>query len=318
MDKTAEVPETLLEAITYFADADRCLSFLADQRWPNGNVACPQCGSTDVLFLSNQRRWKCRAQHPRAQFSIKVGTIFEDSPLPLTKWLPALWMLVNDKNGISSYEVARGLGVTQKTAWFMMHRLRLALERGSLTKLRGRVEADETFIGGKVKNMHRAHKLRVMGSKRGGIHSKAIVMGMLERGSGKVRTRVIENTEGPTLKGVLRENLDPSAEIITDSASGYRGLSGEFLHEFVNHMKEYVRGHVHTNGIENFWSLLKRGIKGTYVNVEPFHLHRYVEEQAFRFNSRKRTDAGRFVEALREIVGRRLTYKGLTHATATT
>ncbi|HUF93757.1 MAG TPA: IS1595 family transposase, partial [Candidatus Limnocylindria bacterium] len=157
MDKTptASAPQTLVEAVRFFADPDVCLSFLASLRWPDGNVACPQCGSTAVTFLSNQRRWKCRAKHPRAQFSIKVGTIFEDSPIGLDKWLPAVWMIVNDKNGISSYEVARALGVTQKSAWFMMHRIRLAMQRGGLDKFSGHVEADETFIGGAARFMHR-------------------------------------------------------------------------------------------------------------------------------------------------------------------
>src|SRR5258708_4057298 len=228
MDNISAIPETLIQAIRYFSDPDVCLSFLVSLRWPDGVVACPQCGSRAVTFLSNQRRWKCYTAHPRQQFSIKVGTIFEDSPIPLDKWLPALWMLVNDKNGISSYEVARALGVTQKTAWFMMHRLRLALERKSLARLRGRVEADETFIGGKVHNMHITKRRRVMGSRRGGSYSKAIVMGMLERESGTVRAKIVESVEGLNLKRVVRENVEPGAELITDSASGYRGLSGEF------------------------------------------------------------------------------------------
>ena len=318
MEQNSAAPETLIQAIRFFSDPDVCLTFLASLRWPDGRVACPICGSQSVTFLSEYRRWKCHTKHPRQQFSIKVGTIFEDSPIGLDKWLPAVWMLVNDKNGISSYEVARTLGVTQKTGWFMLHRIRLAMENGSLTRLRGRVEADETFIGGKVHNMHLTKRRRVMGSRRGGAHSKAIVMGMLERESGKVRARIIESVEGTTLKRVVRENIEGGAELITDSASGYRGLSGEFLHQWVSHMTEYVRGHVHTNGLENFWSLLKRAIKGTYVNVEPYHLHRYVEEQAFRYNERFGKDANRFVTALRGIVGRRITYKGLTSAAATT
>ena len=313
-----QTPATLVEAIRFFADPDVCLSFLASLRWPDGRVACPICGSENITFLSEYRRWKCNAKHPRQQFSIKVGTIFEDSPIGLDKWLPAVWMLVNDKNGISSYEVARALGVTQKTGWFMLHRIRLAMENGSLTKLRGRVEADETFIGGKVHNMHLTKRRRVMGSRRGGAYSKAIVMGMLERESGKVRARIVESVEGTNLKRVVRENIEAGAELLTDSASGYRGLSGEFLHQWVSHMTEYVRGHVHTNGLENFWSLLKRAIKGTYVNVEPYHLHRYVEEQAFRYNERFGKDADRFVTVLRGIIGRRITYKGLTSAVATT
>jgi transposase-like protein len=314
MEQITRTPETLVDAVRFFADPDICLTFLASLRWPDGRVACPACGSEHVTFLSEYRRWKCHTKHPRQQFSIKVGTIFEDSPIGLDKWLPAVWMLVNDKNGVSSYEVARALGVTQKTAWFMLHRIRLAMQDGSMERLRGRVETDETFIGGKVRNMHATKRRRVMGSKRGGQYSKAIVIGLLER-DGRVRARVIDNTLGSTLQSVVRGNVEPGAEVITDAARGYVGLSTDFLHSFIDHMHTYVRGHVHTNGLENFWSLLKRAIKGTYVNVEPFHLHRYVEEQAFRYNKRRGDDADRFVGALRGIIGRRLTYKTLTAAT---
>ena len=314
MEQTTRTPETLVDAVRFFADPDICLSFLASLRWPNGKVACPVCGGDRVTFLSEYRRWKCHNKHPRQQFSIKVGTIFEDSPIGLDKWLPAVWMLVNDKNGVSSYEVARALGVTQKTAWFMLHRIRLAMQDGSIEKLRGRVEADETFIGGKVRNMHATKRRRVMGSKRGGQYAKAIVIGLLER-DGRVRARVIDNTLGSTLQAVVRGNVEPGAEVITDAARGYQALGKDFLHNFIDHMHAYVRGHVHTNGLENFWSLLKRAIKGTYVNVEPFHLHRYVEEQAFRYNKRRGNDADRFVSALSGIIGRRLTYKTLTAAT---
>ena len=317
MDKTATAPETLVEAIRFFADPDVCLSFLASLRWPDGNVTCPQCGSRDATFLAGYRRWTCRQDHPKRQFSIKVGTIFEDSPIGLDKWLSALWMLINDKNGVSSYEVARALGVTQKTGWFMLHRIRLAMQTGSLAKLRGRVEADETFIGGKVRNIHPAKKLRVMGSRRGGSYSKAIVMGLLERG-GQVRAGVVANVTGPILQSVVHKNVQPGAEVPTDAWHGYRGLAPDFVHRYVNHMCEYVRGHVHVNGLENFWSLLKQAIRGTYVNVEPYHLHRYVEEQAFRYNERLGKDADRFVRVLRSIIGKRLTYKALTGAPATT
>jgi transposase-like protein len=318
MEQTASAPETLLQAVRFFSDPDVCLSFLASIRWPDGRVACPTCGSQSVTFLRNQRRWKCYERHPRAQFSIKVGTIFEDSPIPLEKWLPAVWMLVNDKNGISSYEVSRALAVTQKTAWFMMHRIRLALEDGSLVKLRGRVEADETFIGGRVKNMHITKRRRVQASRRGGAYSKAIVMGLLERNTKKVRMAIIETTDSLSLQRVIRQNVETGSEVMTDAWRGYRGLSADFIHQYVDHMKEYVRGHIHTNGLENFWTLLKRAIKGTYVAVEPYHLHRYVEEQAFRFNERVGKDADRFLIALHGIVGRRITYKALTGAVATT
>jgi transposase-like protein len=317
MEQTARPPETLVDAVRFFSDPDICLTFLASLRWPDGRVACPICGSDKVTFLSEYRRWKCHTKHPRQQFSIKVGTIFEDSPIGLDKWLPAVWMLVNDKNGISSYEVARALGVTQKTAWFMLHRIRLAMQDGSVERLRGRVEADETFIGGKVRNMHKWRRRQVMQGRKGGVHSKAVVMGLLERG-GRVRAKVLAKAVNPAMREVIDANVEPGSEMITDDASQYRALTPKFVHSFINHVETYVRGHIHTNGIENFWSLLKRGLKGTYVNVEAFHLHRYVDEQAFRYNERRCKDADRFVTALRSIVGRRVTYKALIGALATT
>lgn len=308
----AAAPETLVEAVRFFADPDVCLSFLASLRWGNGNVACPTCGSQDVWFLPNQRRWKCREQHPRQQFSIKVGTIFEDSPITLDKWLPAVWMIVNDKNGISSYEVGRALGVTQKSAWFMMHRVRLAMQRGGLDKMVGDVEADETFIGGKARFMHQ-HKRAAKIHGTGGM-DKSAVMGLLERhgpdGHSRVRVKPVPNRKKKTLTTQVRQHVEPGANLYTDALKSYEGLS-EFEHEVIDHAESYVRGKVHTNGLENFWSLLKRGIKGTYVSVEPFHLFRYLDEQAFRFNARKTTDARRFLAVLRTIVGRRLTYKDL-------
>jgi transposase-like protein len=323
MEHHAAIPKTLQGAIIYFANPDRALAFMVQMRWPDG-VICPYCGGREVTFLSNQRRWKCRVKHPRQQFSVKVGTIFEDSPIGLEKWLPALWMIVNDKNGISSYEVGRALGVTQKTGWFMLHRIRLAMQERSLEMLRGQVEADETYIGGSVRFMHKSRldKLRLGGKRQS--YAKAVVMGLLERG-GRVRAQVIaQGIHKPKKADMLRvidANVEPGSEMITDSAAAYRqGLTPRFLHSFINHVESYVDGHVHTNSIENFWTLLKRALKGTYVNVEPFHLHRYVDEQAFRFNERRHAngDGGRFVRALRSVLGRRLTYKELTGAVATT
>ncbi|HMH51253.1 MAG TPA: IS1595 family transposase [Candidatus Acidoferrum sp.] len=314
-------PETLVDAVRFFADPDVCLSFLAGLRWPDGNVTCPTCGSQSVKFLADYRRWKCYGKHPRPQFSIKVGTIFEDSPIPLEKWLPAVWMIVNDKNGISSYEVGRALGVTQKSAWFMMHRVRLAMQRGSLDKMAGEVEVDETFIGGKARFMHkdkRAAKIHGTGGM-----DKSAVMGLLERhgpdGHSRVRVKPITNRKKKTLTAEVRQHVEPGANLYTDALASYEGLS-EFEHEVIDHAESYVRGKVHTNGLENFWSLLKRGIKGTYVSVEPFHLFRYLDEQAFRFNQRRDPDGdgGRFVKVLRTIVGRRVTYKELTGALGTT
>ncbi len=317
MDKTDGTPASLTEAIRYFSDHDTCQAFLVALRWPNG-ITCPRCGAGDPLYLANQRRWKCRSKHARQQFSVKVKTIFEDSPLGLDKWLPAVWMIVNDKNGISSYEVGRALGITQKSAWFMLHRVRLAMQRGSLGKFSGEVEVDETFIGGKARNMH-AWKRRVVVKGSGPFGSgKAAVVGVLERsaekGKSKVQLTVIDNIRTGTLDRHVRDRVERGADIYTDALASYRKLGDEYSHRTVDHAVQYAEGKVHTNGLENFWSLLKRCLKGTYVSVEPFHLFRYLDEEAFRFNERKdpRGDAGRFVQVLATIVGRRLTYKALT------
>jgi len=310
--KTQQDPQTLVEAINYFSNADRALQFMIKLRWQNG-VTCPTCGSEHVKFLASRRVWKCKARHARQQFSVKVGTIMEDSPIGLDKWLPAMWMMVNCKNGISSYEVARALGVTQKTAWFMLHRLRLATQTGTFEKLSGTVEADETFIGGLARNMHRDRRgKKIRGTGGSG---KAIVMGMLERGTiakhSKVRATVVPSNSCAELQSKIWQHVELGSELFTDALKSYRGLHSEYAHQVVDHAVEYVRGHVHTNTIENFWSLLKRGLKGTYVSVEPFHLFRYLDEQAFRFNTRKSNDAERFASALASIPGRRLTYRQL-------
>ena len=312
MDKTTDAPETLVDAVRYFTNPDVCLNFLARMRWPDG-VTCPTCGSKDVSFLKNQRRWKCREVHERRQFSVKVGTIFEDSPIGLNSWLPAVWMIVNDKNGISSYEVARALGVTQKSAWFMMHRIRLAMQRGGFDLMDGDVEADETFIGGKSRFMHAAKRAaKIHGT--GGM-DKSAVMGLLERhgpdGHSRVRVKAIPNRKKKMLQAEVRANVARGANLYTDALASYDGLSDAYQHAVIDHAESYVRGNVHTNGLENFWSLLKRAIKGTYVSVEPFHLFRYLDEEAFRFNTRKTTDAKRFMDVLRSIAGRRVTYAQL-------
>lgn len=310
--------KTLQQAIRYFSDEQTCIDTVAALRWPNG-PACPACGHMQHYWLATQKRWKCKECWK--QFSVKVGTIFEDSPVHLQKWLPALWMLVNCRNGVSSYEIARDLGVSQKAAWFMLHRLRLALQTGSVMKLGGSgapVEVDETFIGGKARNMHRSKRLRV-GHGRGmqGGHGKAVVMGMLERG-GKVRAAVIPDRKDGILDSIVRGNILPGAEVHTDEFTGYGKLSDEYAHKVINHLEGYVDGKIHTQGIENFWSCLKRGLGGTYVSVEPFHLFRYVDEQAFRFNHRKSSagrklsDAERFKLALSQVAGKRLTFAEVT------
>jgi transposase-like protein len=306
-------PRTLQEAIIYFADADTCLKFFAAERWPKG-VICPTCGSKEVKFIPTRRLWECKNKHSRKQFSIKVGTIFEDSPLGLDKWLPAVWLITSAKNGVSSCELARSLGVTQKSAWFMLHRIRLAMQNGSLMKLGGNgggeVEADETFIGGKARNMHISVKARrITGT---GTKDKVAVMGILERG-GQVRTIVVPNRKKTALQSEVRKHVEAGAALYTDALLSYEGLAGDYAHAVVDHAVEYVNGRVHTNGLENFWSLLKRGINGTYVSVEPFHLFRYLDEQSFRYNNRKNmSDADRFSMALSQVAGKRLTYAEVT------
>lgn len=302
-------PKTLQEAIVHFSHPENCLDYLASRRWPNGPV-CPTCGRADVTFLAKQQKWQCKSAHKRRQFSVKVGTIFEDSPLGLDKWLTAVWMIVNCKNGISSYEVSRALGVTQKTAWFMIHRIRLAMQTGTFEKLSGPVEVDETYIGGVARNMHRDRRERMTQGKRGSV-GKVAVMELLER-NGKVRAKVIANTMWQTFEGEVKGNVQRGAELFTDSHRSYAGLGSDYIHQVINHAEKYVDGQIHTNGIENFWSLLKRSIRGTYVSVEPFHLFRYLDEQTFRFNERKGKDADRFAKVTGQVAGKRLTYEELT------
>jgi transposase-like protein len=312
-------PKSLQQAILYFSDPVNCREYLVARRWIDG-VACPRCGSKNVLFLEKYNRWHCREKHEAPQFTLKTGTIFEDSPIKLDKWLTAMWMIVNCKNGVSSWEIHRSVKVTQKTAWFMLHRIRLALQDergGKLGGPDGTIEADETFIGGKARNMHRAKRERLSrdGGMQGG-HGKAVVMGLLERG-GKVKATVIPGRKYHITEQIVRDLVEPGTEIHTDEFQGYYNLSNGYAHKVINHLEGYVKENVHTNGIENFWSLLKRGLGGTYVAVEPFHLFRYVDEQAFRFNNRSTkdnplNDSDRFDFAVRQIVGRRITYAELT------
>jgi transposase-like protein len=303
-------PKSLQEAIIYFSNPNNCIDYLAVRRWPNG-VVCPNCGSDSVSFNADRKTWKCASHHPRREFSVKVGTIFEDSPISLDKWLTATWMLTNCKNGVSSYEIARDVRVTQKSAWFMLHRIRLALQDDFFgSKLGGEVEVDETFIGGKARNMHVSErKRRITGT---GGHDKTAVVGILERG-GKVRASVIPSRRKTVLQQEVRKHVTAGAALYTDALLSYEGLASDYAHQVVDDATQYVDGRVHTNGLENFWSLLKRGVSGTYVSVEPFHLFRYLDEQMFRFNNRKDLDdAGRFDIAVSQIVGKRLTFAQLT------
>ncbi|MGQ0650001.1 MAG: IS1595 family transposase [Gemmatimonadaceae bacterium] len=321
MIKEHAAPNTLSEAIRYFGDPDRSLAFVVQLRWPSG-IVCPHCTETKVSYIRSRRIWKCLAC--RRQFSVKVGTVFEDSPLGLDKWLPALWLLANAKNGISSYEVHRALGVTQKTAWFMLHRIRLAMRTKSFLKMSGSVEADESFIGGKRGNMHKSKQKRVAPTT-GTAHMVA-VMGLLERKAGTkhstVRLAHVPNTRKAPLEKHIREHVEHGSALYTDAHPTYKRLAAvnfgdDYSHAAIDHAVKYVDGVVHTNGLENFWSLLKRTIKGTYVSVDPFHLFRYLDEQSYRFNERCETDLTRFVGVLRDVIGRRLTYKELISADMT-
>jgi transposase-like protein len=307
-----DFPTTLQDAIVYFGDPDKAFTSAIALRWPNG-VTCPRCESKEHSFISTRKIWFCKGC--KKQFTIKVNSIFEDSPLGMDKWMFATWLVSNCKNGVSSCEIGRHLGITQKSAWFMDHRIRHAMHTGSFSKkLSGQIEADETYIGGKARNMHaseRARKITGTGGK-----DKTAVMGILERGGkaagSTVRVKVIDNAKKKTVQAEIRQHVLAGSAIFTDALKSYEGLD-EFQHEVVDHAVEYVRGEVHTNGLENFWSLFKRGLNGTYVSVEPFHLFRYLDEQMFRHNNRKGlNDAERFVDVMRNTSGKRLTRKQLT------
>ena len=302
----SSTPKTLMEAIRHFSDPDVCVNFVASLRWPNGPV-CPKCGGTEHGYVKTRRLWNCKAC--KGRFSVKMGTIFEDSPLGLDKWLCAIWLDANCKNGVSSYEVHRSLGVTQKTAWFMLHRVRLALRSGSIEKMEGHLEVDETYVGGKGINRHRGDPKNAPGTA-----GKTAVVGAVQR-QGRAVAAVIARPDTRTLDSFVHAVALPQAVVSTDEHSGYRHLGRTFDHGVVRHSAgEYVKGAHHTNSIEGFWALLKRSIKGTYISVEPFHLGRYVDEHVFRYNHRHGSDADRFTAAVSGVSGRRLTYAALTGA----
>jgi transposase-like protein len=303
----ANFPSGLMKAIRHFSDPMVCVKAIAELKWGKRGPKCPRCQGQRLSFLQTRLLWKCL--DCKKQFSVKVGTIFEDSPIGLDKWLCAMWMLGNCKNGVSSYEIGRALKVTQKTAWFMLHRIRYAMHHGSIDKMTGTIEADETFIGGKARNMHsdkREEKIHGRGPE-----GKAIVFGLLDHETGKVRTSVVGTRRRHHLHEEIRKNVAPGSELRTDALESYEGLD-EFTHKVLEHGDAYVNDNVHTNRLENFWSLLKRAIKGTYVCVEPFHLLRYLDEQSFRYNERHEDDRGRFQRILNSVSGKRLTWDVLT------
>ncbi len=332
-------PVTLQQAIVYFGDSERAFDYAKFLRWPDDKVTCPRCGSESNSFVKTRKLWFCNGC--KKQFTVKVGTIFEDSPIGLDKWMTAVWMICNCKNGISSYELHRAIGVTQKSAWFMLHRIREAMKNESIMRMGGSdggpVEVDEAYIGGQPKNRHLGKRDPGHGKKylldddgeRSGLNpdyvphicgratKKTAVFGMLDREARQVRAHVIPEVKREVLMEAILGNVEKGATIYSDGLADYRPLRNmEFIHETVNHVTEYVRGQVHTQGIENFWSLLKRGLRGTYVAVEPFHLDRYIGEQVFRYNNRATkdnplNDEDRFALAMHQAVGRRLTYAQL-------
>ena len=304
-------PHTLQQAIVYFSDPDRAFQYALNLRFPNGVVSCPRCGSEKHSFVKKRKLWHCKGC--KKQFTLKVGTIFENSPLGLDKWMCAYWILTNSKNGVSSCELARSIGVTQKSAWFILHRIRMTLKEDATIKLSGECEADETFIGGKARNMHVSKRMRrITGT---GTKDKVAVMGILERG-GKVRAAVVPTRRKAVLQAEVRKHVEAGSALYTDFLLSYDGLAADYAHQVVDHAVEYVNGRIHTNGLENFWSLLKRGIHGTYVSIEPFHLFRYLDEQTFRYNNRKNIgDQQPFELAMGNVAGKRLTYAELTGAT---
>lgn len=307
-----DFPRTLQQAIVFFANPDNALQFMIETRWPNG-IICPRCGFDRHTFISTRRTWQCK--NCKKMFTVKLGTVMEDSPIGLDKWLCAMWMIVNAKNGVSSYEIHRGIGITQKSAWFLLHRIRLAMNSGTFEKMSGEVEGDETFVGGKAKNMHKERRQNII--KGRGAVGKAIVMGLLERGDkavnkpSRMSAKVIPDRSAEILQCEIRAKVEAGSHVMTDEWTGYVGLAPEYVHSVINHSVKYAEGRIHTNGAENFWTLFKRCINGTYVSVECDHLPKYLDEELFRFNERKGKDKNRFVKAAQGVNDRRLTYKEL-------
>src|SRR5438128_2679878 len=244
-----KAPNTLQDAIQLFSDYENCRQFMVAVRYSDGKVRCPYCDSEKVAYLEKARLYRCYGNHPKQKFSLKVRTVFEDSPIALEKWLPDVWLIVNCKNGISSYELHRALGVTQKSAWFMLHRIRLAMQSKSFSKLGGpgsEVEVDETYIGGKARNMHlNVKQRRITGRLQ---DDKSTVMGFLERGS-MVRTEIVRDRQQSTLQPMVRKHVQAGVALHSDELGGYKGLQGEYKHKVIDHAVKYVDGRVHTNGL---------------------------------------------------------------------
>jgi len=296
--------DSIIELMEAFPDEQSCVDHLTAIRWRNGEY-CPYCGGTELYHFSDRRNHKCKAC--KARFSIKVGTIFEDTKLPLRKWFLAMWLITSHKKGIASTTLAKDLGVTQKTAWFMTQRLRYAIRTKSFNApLEGTIEADEMYHGGRERNKHASKRT---GGKQGG-SGKVAVLGLLQR-EGELRTTIAPDTKGETLQGIIKANVVPGSALMTDSHHAFRRLGSIYDHERVNHtLGEYVRGSFHTNGIESVWALFKRQIIGTHHFLSAKHFGRYLGEMTWRFNNRSIGEGNR-VNALLELANGRLTYKEL-------
>ncbi len=307
-------PKTLLEAVNYFSSDAICVEYLEKIFWTDGKPHCPKCGSDNVSRLKFRPAYRCREKGCMKSFSLKTNTIMKNSPLPITKWVPAIWFVINHKNGVSSCEVARALGICQKSAWHLCHRIRKAVSNGSFVKMKGIVEIDETFIGGKEINKHGMKKTTLAQWEKKQKHGgKTVVMGMVERNTGEFRGKVVDNTKRTTLESEVLANVKQGSIIYTDSLASYNRLGDTYNHDWVDHSKgQYVNGEAHTNTMENFWSCFKRSIKGTYIQIASFHTDRYLDEQAFRYNYRKLNDAQRFEIAMGKIFGKYLPYDVLT------
>jgi transposase-like protein len=305
-----EIPKTLLDAVRYFEVPAHCNDFMREIKWPSSVIVCPKCGNESCKEIASRPGTiKCNKASCQKQFSMKVGTIFEDSPLGLDKWFVAVWSIANCRNGISSHELGRAIGVTQKTAWFMLHRIRLAMESDTFQKLNGEVESDETYVGGKAKNMHSKRRKQAIDGR--GAVGKKPVQAIIQR-DGDVGTFVVGGTDAETLKGNILRNVERDSFLYTDTSTACEGLGSAYNYATVNHSSgEFVRGRVSINMTENFFSLLKRALKGTYIQVKPWHLFRYCHEQGFRFNVRTLSEAARFMNLLKGVIGKRITYKQL-------
>lgn len=304
-------PRTLIEAIQYFSDNRRCVEYVKNLRWQDGVVKCPRCESTHVKELTTRQIWQCYGC--KKQFSVKVGTVFTDSALPLTKWLTGMWLVMNAKNGISSYEISRSLGISQKSAWHLGHRIREAMANGSIEKMTEKVETDAAYLGGSRKNWSNEKRATTPAY----VDNKTPIVAYVERNDEneiiQVRGNVVNDSSAETIQNDLRKNVAEGAVLYTDQSNVYTTLASDYWHRTINHSRdEFVRGDVTTNRVEGYFALLKRCIKGTYIHMAPCHMDRYIAEQSLRYNLRKTNDGARFKQTVSQSFGTRLTWKELT------